>query len=75
MCVCFSHGSGQLDVALINVDVTSVLQLSRDDAGRLQLSSAKCGAQIQRLDIRLSGVPRYSRVMGLGGVGGTLKSG
>ncbi|KAM9785825.1 bactericidal permeability-increasing protein [Neosynchiropus ocellatus] len=46
---------GSLQVALFNVDVTSLMDLGKDDDGHLSVSSNNCMASIEALDVRVHG--------------------
>ncbi|XP_053705098.1 bactericidal permeability-increasing protein [Synchiropus splendidus] len=46
---------GSMQVALFNVDVTSLVNLGKDDDGHLSVTSNNCMASIEAMDIRVHG--------------------
>ncbi|XP_062282921.1 lipopolysaccharide-binding protein isoform X1 [Scomber scombrus] len=49
------HDGGTFNMALFNVDVTSVVELGKDPDGHISVNSVSCNAQIGNLDIEFSG--------------------
>uniref|UniRef100_A0A3Q3WXW6 Bactericidal permeability-increasing protein n=1 Tax=Mola mola TaxID=94237 RepID=A0A3Q3WXW6_MOLML len=47
--------SGSFNMAILGVDVTSVLELGKDADGRLSVTSVSCDARIEDVDIQLNG--------------------
>ncbi|XP_073326235.1 bactericidal permeability-increasing protein [Pagrus major] len=53
------HDKGTFNLALFNVDVTSVVELGNDTNGRLSVSSVGCDAQVGDVDIQIQGGQRW----------------
>lgn len=51
----FRHNSGSFNMALFNVDVTTVLQLGEDADGRLSVTAVQCLAKVGSVDVKLNG--------------------
>ncbi|AWP09448.1 Bactericidal permeability-increasing protein isoform 3 [Scophthalmus maximus] len=49
------HDKGSFDMAILGVDVTSVVELGKDADGHLSVSSANCVAQVGDVDVRFHG--------------------
>lgn len=49
------HDGGTFDMAIFNVDVTSVVQLGKEADGHLSVSSISCDAQVGDVDIEFHG--------------------
>lgn len=49
------HNSGSFNMALFNVDVTTVLQLGEDADGRLSVTAVQCLAKVGSVDVKLNG--------------------
>lgn len=48
-------------MAILSVDVTSVVELGKDADRRLSVTSVSCNAQVGDMDIQLHGGARYGR--------------
>ncbi|KAM3618028.1 uncharacterized protein V6R79_014286 [Siganus canaliculatus] len=51
----FIHDGGSFDLAIFNVDVTSVLGLGKDDEGRVSVTSVSCDAQVGNVNVHFHG--------------------
>ncbi|KAF0036479.1 hypothetical protein F2P81_011791 [Scophthalmus maximus] len=49
------HDKGSFDMAILGVDVTSVVELGKDADGHLSVSSANCVAQVGDVEVRFHG--------------------
>ncbi|XP_068453789.1 bactericidal permeability-increasing protein [Clinocottus analis] len=49
------HDGGTFDMAVFNMDVTSVLELGKDAGGHLSVASSHCEAQIGNVDMQFHG--------------------
>ncbi|XP_035512228.1 lipopolysaccharide-binding protein [Morone saxatilis] len=49
------HDRGSFDMAIFNVDVTSVVELGKDPDGHLSVTSVSCDAQVGDVDIEFHG--------------------
>lgn len=63
LCV-FRHDGGSFDMAIFNMDVTSVVELGKDPDGHLSVTSVSCDAQVGDVNIQFHGGARYSRTEG-----------
>ncbi|KAF6735464.1 Bactericidal permeability-increasing protein [Oryzias melastigma] len=54
------HGGGSFDMAILGVDVTSVVSLGRNADGHLSVNSVSCDGEVQDVNIQLYGGSRYS---------------
>lgn len=60
----FRHDGGSFDMAIFNVDLTSVVTLGKDPDGHLSVTSVSCDAQVGDVDVQFHGGARYSRTEG-----------
>uniref|UniRef100_A0A3Q0SZU1 Bactericidal permeability-increasing protein n=1 Tax=Amphilophus citrinellus TaxID=61819 RepID=A0A3Q0SZU1_AMPCI len=49
------HDGGTFDMAILNIDLTSVVQLGKEDDGHLTVTSVSCDAQVGDVDIHFYG--------------------
>lgn len=49
------HNSGSFNMAIFDVDVTTVVQLGEDADGRLSVSAVQCVAQVGSVEVQLHG--------------------
>lgn len=57
----FRHDGGSFNMAIFNMDLTSVVELGKDANGHLSITSVHCDAQIGDENIQFHGGARYSR--------------
>lgn len=60
----FRHSGGTFNLAIFNVDVTSVVKLGNDTNRHLSVSSVRCDAGVGGVNIQFHGGSRYSRRQG-----------
>lgn len=53
------HDSGPFNMALFNVDVTTVVKLGKDAEGRLSVTAVGCDAKLEDFDLQLHGAARW----------------
>lgn len=55
-----SYDIGSINASADGVHIHTVLQLAKDEAGRLKISNITCNASIARMNAGFSGTLRYT---------------
>lgn len=60
----YRHDGGTFNLAVFNINVNSAVELGRDPAGRLSVSTVSCDAQVGDVDMQFHGGARYRTIEG-----------